>query len=77
MQVKEEIYFKTMEKKLKVPQLQNKINTSEQKLDKEICMEVLTAFWERKKHVVNFLLNQILRKYDSYQSPTYSNENRS
>lgn len=48
MHLKEEIDFKTVKDKLKEAQLQNIYK----KIEKEICVEVPNAHWERKKHMV-------------------------
>lgn len=50
--LKEEVAFQKLQQQLQEPSLQAKIKTLETKIQKELCADLPTAFWNWKKHTV-------------------------
>lgn len=67
MHLKEEMYFKTIEDKLKEPKPKDKINFCKEKLQEKYVRE-------RNKHVLELRKNQSVKKADSYKTQTTLNE---
>ena len=51
--LQEEISFKRIDEQLQKPSLQTRILDLEKNFKSQICSDLPTAFWERKKHVVS------------------------
>ncbi|KAL4202081.1 hypothetical protein AMTRI_Chr02g219240 [Amborella trichopoda] len=52
-QLKAEIKYKTIEEHLLLPEIKTKIEDIKHEIEKEICSELPTAFWNRQKHIVS------------------------
>jgi hypothetical protein len=52
MFLKQDLKHKRIEEQLKDPLLQPKIKNFQEKIESEICANILNAFWHRKNHVV-------------------------
>ena len=65
--LQEEINFKRIENQLQNSFLQQKIKTFEQKIMKEICSDIPTAFWHRKKHIISL---PYIKEFNEKNIPT-------
>jgi hypothetical protein len=61
--LKEQIKVKRFEEQLSQKTLQQRIQLFEDRIKSEVCSDVPTAFWHRKKHT--FLISKTLMKEES------------
>ena len=66
--LKEEINYKKkkIEEQLNSKPLQQRINSFQQKLVKEICSDIPSAFWHRKQHIVKL---PYIKEFDERKYP--------
>ena len=63
--------------KLKTPQVQQKIEEFKILFEKEVCVEILNAFWNKKQHVISLPYEKYFdEKIYSNKSKTHLNERK-
>jgi len=60
--LQDELSFKRIEEHLHDPSLQLKISDLEKVFKNKVCSDLPNAFWERKRHIILFLMNQDLTR---------------